>query len=36
VETFGKHVLPEFDKDPVCSTTRQRLAQLGVPAAQGR
>jgi len=28
VETFGKHVLPEFDKDPVHSTTRQRQAQL--------
>jgi alkanesulfonate monooxygenase SsuD/methylene tetrahydromethanopterin reductase-like flavin-dependent oxidoreductase (luciferase family) len=29
VETFGKFVLPEFDKDPVHSTTRQREAQLG-------
>ena len=29
VEVFGKHVLPEFDKDPVHSTTRQRAAQLG-------
>jgi alkanesulfonate monooxygenase SsuD/methylene tetrahydromethanopterin reductase-like flavin-dependent oxidoreductase (luciferase family) len=28
VETFGAHVLPEFDTDPVHSTTRQRLAQL--------
>jgi alkanesulfonate monooxygenase SsuD/methylene tetrahydromethanopterin reductase-like flavin-dependent oxidoreductase (luciferase family) len=28
VETFGKHVIPEFDKDPVHSTTRQREAQL--------
>ena len=28
VETFGKHVLPQFDKDPVHSTTRQREAQL--------
>src|SRR3954447_20404558 len=28
VETFGKFVLPEFDKDPVHSTTRQREAQL--------
>ena len=27
-ETFGKHVLPEFDKDPVHSTTRQREHQL--------
>jgi alkanesulfonate monooxygenase SsuD/methylene tetrahydromethanopterin reductase-like flavin-dependent oxidoreductase (luciferase family) len=26
VETFGKHVLREFDKDPVHSTTKQRLA----------
>ena len=29
VETFGKFVLPEFDKDPVHSTARQREAQLG-------
>jgi alkanesulfonate monooxygenase SsuD/methylene tetrahydromethanopterin reductase-like flavin-dependent oxidoreductase (luciferase family) len=29
VATFGKHVLPQFDKDPVHSTTRQREAQLG-------
>ncbi len=29
VETFGKYVLPEFDKDPEFSTTRQREAQLG-------
>jgi len=29
VATFGKHVLPQFDKDPVHSTTRQRQAQLG-------
>jgi alkanesulfonate monooxygenase SsuD/methylene tetrahydromethanopterin reductase-like flavin-dependent oxidoreductase (luciferase family) len=28
-ETFGTHVLPEFDKDPIHSTTRQRDAQLG-------
>ncbi len=28
VETFGKHVLPQFDKDPVHSTTRQREAAL--------
>jgi hypothetical protein len=28
-EVFGKYVLPEFDKDPVHSTTRQREAQLG-------
>ena len=31
-ETFGKYVLPEFDKDPVHSTTRQREAQLGTRA----
>jgi alkanesulfonate monooxygenase SsuD/methylene tetrahydromethanopterin reductase-like flavin-dependent oxidoreductase (luciferase family) len=29
VETFGKHVLPNFDKDPLHSTTKQRLAQVG-------
>ena len=29
IETFGKFVLPEFDHDPVHSTTRQREAQLG-------
>ena len=29
VETFGKHVLPQFDKDPEHSTARQRQAQLG-------
>jgi alkanesulfonate monooxygenase SsuD/methylene tetrahydromethanopterin reductase-like flavin-dependent oxidoreductase (luciferase family) len=29
VETFGTHVLPQFDKDPVHSTTRQRQEQLG-------
>jgi alkanesulfonate monooxygenase SsuD/methylene tetrahydromethanopterin reductase-like flavin-dependent oxidoreductase (luciferase family) len=29
VATFGKHVLPQFDKDPVHSTTRQRIAQVG-------
>ncbi|HLX89598.1 MAG TPA: LLM class flavin-dependent oxidoreductase [Acidimicrobiales bacterium] len=29
VATFGKHVLPQFDTDPVHSTTRQREAQLG-------
>jgi alkanesulfonate monooxygenase SsuD/methylene tetrahydromethanopterin reductase-like flavin-dependent oxidoreductase (luciferase family) len=28
VETFGRHVIPQFDKDPVHSTTRQREAQL--------
>jgi alkanesulfonate monooxygenase SsuD/methylene tetrahydromethanopterin reductase-like flavin-dependent oxidoreductase (luciferase family) len=29
VETFGKHLLPTFDKDPIHSTTRQRLAAGG-------
>ncbi len=29
-ETFGKYVLPEFDKDPVHSTTLQREHQLRV------
>jgi hypothetical protein len=29
VETFGKHVLKEFDKDPMHSTTKQRLAAGG-------
>ena len=24
IETFGKHVIPEFDKDPVHSTTHFR------------
>jgi len=28
VETFGKYVIPQFDTDPVHSTTRQRQAQL--------
>ena len=28
VETFGAHVLPKFDTDPVHSTTRQREAQM--------
>ena len=28
IETFGKHVLPQFDKDPVHRTTRQRQQQL--------
>jgi alkanesulfonate monooxygenase SsuD/methylene tetrahydromethanopterin reductase-like flavin-dependent oxidoreductase (luciferase family) len=32
VETFGKHVIPQFDKDPVHSTTRQREASGTVPA----
>jgi len=33
VETFGRHVIPEFDRDPVHSTTRQREAQVGAGAA---
>ncbi|MFM7142821.1 MAG: LLM class flavin-dependent oxidoreductase, partial [Alphaproteobacteria bacterium] len=33
VETFGKHVLPRFDKDPVHSTTRLRQAALASRAA---
>jgi alkanesulfonate monooxygenase SsuD/methylene tetrahydromethanopterin reductase-like flavin-dependent oxidoreductase (luciferase family) len=28
VETFGKHVLPHYDRDPVHSTQRQREEQL--------
>jgi alkanesulfonate monooxygenase SsuD/methylene tetrahydromethanopterin reductase-like flavin-dependent oxidoreductase (luciferase family) len=28
VETFGKHVLPEYDKDPVHNTTKQREAYV--------
>jgi alkanesulfonate monooxygenase SsuD/methylene tetrahydromethanopterin reductase-like flavin-dependent oxidoreductase (luciferase family) len=28
VETFGRHVLPTYDKDPVHSTQRQREAFL--------
>jgi alkanesulfonate monooxygenase SsuD/methylene tetrahydromethanopterin reductase-like flavin-dependent oxidoreductase (luciferase family) len=28
IETFGKHVLPKFDTDPVHSTTRNREKQL--------
>ncbi|GIW41929.1 MAG: hypothetical protein KatS3mg076_2506 [Candidatus Binatia bacterium] len=28
IETFGKYVIPKFDKDPVHSTTRQREEQL--------
>ena len=28
-ETFGKHVLKDFDKDPVHLTTKQRLAAGG-------
>ena len=32
VETFGREVLPQFDTDPVHSTTRQREAQLAASA----
>ena len=33
IETFGKRVLPVFDKDPLHSTTRQRQAALKARAA---
>jgi alkanesulfonate monooxygenase SsuD/methylene tetrahydromethanopterin reductase-like flavin-dependent oxidoreductase (luciferase family) len=29
VETFGKYVIPQFDKDPMHSTQRQREEQVG-------
>ncbi|HVA05841.1 MAG TPA: LLM class flavin-dependent oxidoreductase [Acidimicrobiales bacterium] len=29
VETFGKHVLKNFDKDPIHNSTKQRLAAAG-------
>jgi alkanesulfonate monooxygenase SsuD/methylene tetrahydromethanopterin reductase-like flavin-dependent oxidoreductase (luciferase family) len=29
LETFGRHVIPRFDRDPVHSTVRQREVQLG-------
>ena len=33
VETFGEHVIPQFDKDPMHSTARQREEQrAAVPA----
>jgi hypothetical protein len=32
IETFGKHVLPRFDRDPVHRTTRQREAALAQAA----
>ena len=32
IETFGRHVLPTFDADPVHRTTRQREAALSVSA----
>jgi alkanesulfonate monooxygenase SsuD/methylene tetrahydromethanopterin reductase-like flavin-dependent oxidoreductase (luciferase family) len=33
IETFGKHVLPKFDKDPFHKTTRQRQSALAAKAA---
>jgi alkanesulfonate monooxygenase SsuD/methylene tetrahydromethanopterin reductase-like flavin-dependent oxidoreductase (luciferase family) len=33
IETFGKHVLPKFDKDPVHRTRRQREAAVAARAA---
>jgi alkanesulfonate monooxygenase SsuD/methylene tetrahydromethanopterin reductase-like flavin-dependent oxidoreductase (luciferase family) len=33
IETFGRQVLPKFDKDPIHSTTRQREAALAAKAA---
>ncbi|MBI3782292.1 MAG: LLM class flavin-dependent oxidoreductase [Deltaproteobacteria bacterium] len=33
---FGKHVIPRFDKDPVHSTTRHRLAAVKKPTGDGR
>jgi alkanesulfonate monooxygenase SsuD/methylene tetrahydromethanopterin reductase-like flavin-dependent oxidoreductase (luciferase family) len=32
ISTFGRHVLPRFDRDPIHSTKRQREAQLGPDA----
>ena len=28
IETYGKYIIPKFDKDPMHSTTRQREAQI--------
>ena len=38
IETFGTHVLPQFDKDPVHRTTRQRQHNLRefTPAPAGK
>jgi alkanesulfonate monooxygenase SsuD/methylene tetrahydromethanopterin reductase-like flavin-dependent oxidoreductase (luciferase family) len=33
IETFGGHVLPQFDTDPVHRTTRHREAAVAVSAA---
>jgi alkanesulfonate monooxygenase SsuD/methylene tetrahydromethanopterin reductase-like flavin-dependent oxidoreductase (luciferase family) len=35
VETFGKHLIPMFDTDPVHSTTRHREAHLAARASGG-
>ncbi len=35
VETFGKHVIPQFDKDPEHSTARQRREQCGEQCGEG-
>ena len=29
IETYGKHIVPKFDRDEMHSTTRQRIAQVG-------
>ena len=34
VDTFGKHVIPQFDKDKVHSTTRQREAYVAKRGAR--
>jgi alkanesulfonate monooxygenase SsuD/methylene tetrahydromethanopterin reductase-like flavin-dependent oxidoreductase (luciferase family) len=31
IETFGREVIPAFDRDPIHSTTRQREVQVGTP-----
>jgi alkanesulfonate monooxygenase SsuD/methylene tetrahydromethanopterin reductase-like flavin-dependent oxidoreductase (luciferase family) len=31
IETFGREVIPEYDRDPQHSTTKQRVAQGGQP-----
>ena len=35
VETFGAQVLPQFDTDPIHSTTRQREAQVAAAPTRG-
>jgi hypothetical protein len=32
MELFGREVIPQFDKDPVHSTTRYRTEAAGLPA----